>query len=254
MTLTVLIADDEPIARHAVARLLREHADIAIVGECGDGASTIAAIHAQRPDLVFLDIQMPEGSGLDVADALGAALPATVFVTAYEQYAVRAFEANALDYLVKPFSRERFAQTLQRARERLARRQLDPQGVAEALAALRRREDYLARIPVRVDERVVLVPVDDIVWIRANRNVVELHLAAARTNCGRPWRPWPRAWTRANSRVCTARRSSISAGSRRSSPGSMATTCSRSTPASSCAVSRYQHELFLRLVTTGSAE
>jgi len=186
MSLSVLVVDDEPIARHALARLLRDQPDIAIAGEYGDGASALAAIRAHSPDLVFLDIQMPELSGLEVAAALGAQLPATVFVTAYEQYAVRAFEANALDYLVKPFSRERFAQTLQRARQRLARDQDEPRRVAQALEALRRREEYLERVPVRIDERVVLVPVEDIVWIRANRNTVELHLAGAVHERARP--------------------------------------------------------------------
>jgi len=254
MTLKVLIADDEPIARHAVARLLREHADIVVVGECGDGVSAIAAIRAQRPDLVFLDIQLPECSGLDVADALGTALPATVFVTAYEQYAVRAFEANALDYLVKPFSRERFAQTLQRARERLARKELDPQGVAEALAALRRRDDYLARIPVRVDERVVLVPVEDIVWIRANRNVVELHLPTAthelrQTMATLATRLDPRQFARIHrSAIVNIRRV------KEIQPWFNGHHVLTLDTGQQLRMSRYQHELFLRLVTTGSAE
>jgi two-component system LytT family response regulator len=108
-------------------------------------------------------------------------MPATVFVTAYEQYAVRAFEANAVDYLVKPFSRERFAATLQRAKTRLSTPDaVGPQASArilQALDALRQRDDYLDRIPVRVDEHVVFVAVDDIVWIRASRNTVQIHLA-----------------------------------------------------------------------------
>src|SRR4051812_37247711 len=112
-----LIVDDEPIARHSVARLLREDSDIHLLGEFGDGVSALDAIRTLSPDLVFLDIQMPEMTGIDVIAALGAAhLPAIVFVTAYERYAVRAFEANAVDYLVKPFSRDRFAVTLQRAK------------------------------------------------------------------------------------------------------------------------------------------
>jgi len=121
MKLSALVVDDEPIARHAVVRLLREDPDIAVAGECGDGVSAVAAIRDLSPDLVFLDIQMPAITGLDVVATIGAPrMPATIFVTAYEQFAVRAFDANAVDYLVKPFSRERFAETLRRAKQRLA--------------------------------------------------------------------------------------------------------------------------------------
>jgi two-component system LytT family response regulator len=181
MKIATLVVDDEPIARHAVVRLLREDPDIVLGGEYGDGASAAQAIREQSPDLVFLDIQMPAMTGMDVVATIGAArMPATVFVTAYEQYAVRAFEANAVDYLVKPFSRDRFAETLRRAKARLG-----PGGVSGAAAgsiqqvldALRRREGYLDRVPVRIDERVTFVDVDDIVWIKANRNIVEIHLA-----------------------------------------------------------------------------
>lgn len=124
---------------------------------------------------------MPAINGMDVVATIGAErMPATVFVTAYEQYAVKAFEANALDYLVKPFSRERFAATLQRARQRLAANAAaGPAASArllQALDALRQRDDYLQRIPVRVDEHVVLIAVEDIVWIKAARNTVQVHL------------------------------------------------------------------------------
>lgn len=181
MSLTVLVVDDEPIARHAIVRLLRDDPGIEIVGECGDGISAVAAIRSHSPDLVFLDIQMPAINGMDVVATIGAArMPATVFVTAYEQYAVKAFEANAVDYLVKPFSRERFATTLEQAKARVtASSAMGTQASAQilqALDALRQRDDYLQRIPVRVDEHVVLVAVEDIVWIKAARNTVEIHL------------------------------------------------------------------------------
>jgi two-component system LytT family response regulator len=180
MSIAALVIDDEPIARHAIVRLLREDADIEVLGECGDGASAVAAIRQHSPDLVFLDIQMPAMNGMDVVAAIGAErMPATVFVTAYEQYAVRAFEANAVDYLVKPFSRERFLATLRRVKARLSASAppASSRELLQALDELRRREDCLERIPVRVDEHVVLVPVDDIVWIKANRNTAQLHLA-----------------------------------------------------------------------------
>jgi two-component system LytT family response regulator len=182
MSIGVLVVDDEPIARHAIVRLLRDDPDIELLGECGDGVSAVAAIREQSPDLVFLDIQMPAINGMDVVATIGAArMPATVFVTAFEQYAVRAFEANAVDYLVKPFSRERFADTLQRAKARLSAGDgVGPQASArilQVLDALRQRDDYLERIPVRIDEHVAFVAVDDIVWIKASRNTVQIHLA-----------------------------------------------------------------------------
>ena len=181
MSIGVLVVDDEPIARRAIVRLLRDDPGIELLGECGDGVSAVAAIRGQSPDLVFLDIQMPAITGLDVVATIGAErMPATVFVTAFEQYAVRAFEANAVDYLVKPFSRERFANTLQRAKARLSAGEgAGPEASArilQALDALRQRDDYLERIPVRIDEHVAFVAVDDIVWIRASRNTVQIHL------------------------------------------------------------------------------
>ena len=182
MSFTALVVDDEPIARRAIVRLLRADPEMEVLGECGDGASAVVAIRSQSPDLVFLDIQMPAMTGMDVVATLGAAsMPATIFVTAYEQYAVRAFEANAVDYLVKPFSRERFADTLQRAKRRLsagsgAGSQAEAR-ILQTLDALRQRDDYLERIPVRVDEAVVFVAVEDIVWIKASRNTVLIHTA-----------------------------------------------------------------------------
>ncbi|MFC3650073.1 LytR/AlgR family response regulator transcription factor [Dyella humi] len=182
MTITTLVVDDEPIARHAIVRLLRNDPDIELAGECGDGASAVQAIRQYSPDLVFLDVQMPAITGIEVVETIGAArMPAIVFVTAYEQYAVRAFEANAVDYLVKPFSRERFADSLSRVKQRLAARDSDGElssaRILQALQALRQRDNYLERVPVRIDEHIVFVDVDDIVWIKASGNTVLLHLA-----------------------------------------------------------------------------
>lgn len=181
MTIATIVVDDEPLARHAITRLLADDPDIDIVGEYGDGLAAARAIREQSPDLVFLDIQMPAISGIDVVGTVGASrMPATVFVTAFEQYAVRAFEANAVDYLVKPFSRERFAETLRRAKARLARNAggaPDGAGIQQVLDALRAKSAWLKRLPVRVDDQVTLVDVDDIVWIKATRNTVQLHLA-----------------------------------------------------------------------------
>ncbi|MBA3916047.1 MAG: response regulator transcription factor [Acidobacteriales bacterium] len=114
-----MVVDDEPLARSSVTLLLREDPDIQIVGECGSGEEAVSHVRALRPDLLFLDVQMPECDGFDVLEMLGAQVPtAVVFVTAYDQYALRAFEAGALDYLLKPFDDERFRLALRRAKQR----------------------------------------------------------------------------------------------------------------------------------------
>jgi len=177
MTINALVVDDEPVARRAIVRLLRDDPDMAVLGECGDGASAVKAIREQSPDLVFLDIQMPAINGIDVVATIGAQrMPTTVFVTAFEQYAVRAFETNAVDYLVKPFSRERFAEALRRVKARVAM-QGDNSGIQKVLDALKGRTDYLERVPVRNDDHIIFVDVADIVWIKATRNTVQVHLA-----------------------------------------------------------------------------
>ncbi|UYB51297.1 LytTR family DNA-binding domain-containing protein [Xanthomonas sp. AM6] len=255
MTITALVIDDEPIARHAVVRLLREDADIALLGECGDGAAAVAAIREHSPDLVFLDIQMPEMTGMDVVARIGAErMPATVFVTAYEQYAVRAFEANALDYLVKPFSRDRFAATLQRAKTRLGGTGSNPAQLLQALEALRQRDAYLQRIAVRVDEHVVFVAVDDIVWIKANRNTVQLHLPGAvhelrETMAALGARLDPRHFARVHrSAIINVRRVKAI------HPWFNGHHVVTMDNGQQLRMSRYQHEVFLRLVTNGGGE
>ena len=254
MSIGVLVVDDEPIARHAIVRLLRDDADIELLGECGDGVSAVSAIRSQSPDLVFLDIQMPAINGMDVVATIGAArMPATIFVTAFEQYAVRAFEANAVDYLVKPFSRERFALTLQRAKTRLSAGSTESRSSAQilqALEALRQGDDYLLRIPVRVDEHVVFVDVDDIVWVKASGNTVLIHLAdrvheLRDTMSGLAARLDPRQFARVHrSAIINVRRvKAIHPWFNGHHVVTMDT-------GQQLRMSRYQHETFLRLVTT----
>lgn len=258
MSIGVLVVDDEPIARHAIVRQLRADPDIDLLGECGDGASAVAAIRAQSPDLVFLDIQMPAMTGIEVIDAIGSErMPAIVFVTAFEQYAVKAFEANAVDYLVKPFSRERFAATLGRAKARLSVNTGNPgtsTQILRALEDLRQRDAWLQRIPVRVDEHVVLVPVDDIVWIKANRNTVELHLAdrvheLRETMAALAERLDPRHFARIHrSAIINVRRVKAI------HPWFNGHHVVTLDTGQELRMSRYQHEAFLRLVTTRQAE
>ncbi len=132
-----LIADDEPLARRGIRQLLEAHPDVIVAGECRNGRETLRALHSLAPDLVFLDVQMPQLHGFEVLRAYGPSrMPAVVFVTAYDEFAVRAFETHALDYLVKPVSDARFAAAMQRVRERLrSERALELAGKLEALLA-----------------------------------------------------------------------------------------------------------------------
>jgi two-component system LytT family response regulator len=178
--LRVLIVDDEPLGRARIEDLLRGQSDVEIVGQSEDGAEAVEAIRSFRPDLVFLDIQMPGKTGLEVVGEVGAVeMPATIFVTAYDEHALKAFEVAAVDYLVKPFDDERFLQALSRARERLrlrevermTRRLLEAMGSAPGPAPT-----YLQRIPVESRGQVRFVPVDDIDYVTARGPYAELHV------------------------------------------------------------------------------
>jgi two-component system, LytTR family, response regulator len=177
----VVIVDDEPIARRGIRQQLRGEADLEVIGEYGDGAAAIDAITGLAPDLVFLDIQMPEVGGFDVVEAIGVArMPAVVFVTAYDEHALRAFDVHAVDYVLKPIDRHRFRSAVERARRRLAHApgQLDSR-IAAALGELGRpAHDYAKRIAIKGDGRVMLVDVDDVDRLEAAGNYVEVHSGA----------------------------------------------------------------------------
>jgi two-component system LytT family response regulator len=176
MMLRALIVDDEAPARRRIRRLLASESDVTVVGECGDGASAIASITETRPDLVFLDVQMPERDGFDVVKALPPRrLPAVLFVTAYDRYALQAFEVHAVDYLLKPFTGERFRTALDRARERIAQHVQDP-ALAELARALRNRPAYLSRLPIRSGGRTLFVNLDAVDWLEAADNYVRVHV------------------------------------------------------------------------------
>lgn len=160
-----LVVDDEPLARSNLTVLLRADPEIEIVGECESGMEGLEQIRSQKPDLVFLDVQMPECDGFDVLELLGADLPpAVVFVTAYDQYALRAFEAGALDYLLKPFDNARFERALGRAKDRL----LQPQEG-------RRRSD---RLVIKSVGQVLFLKLSEIDWIEAVDYYACLHVGA----------------------------------------------------------------------------
>jgi len=178
MTVRVLIVDDETVARRRIRRLLAGEPDVTVVGECADGASAVRAITRDRPDVAFLDVQMPELDGFDVVQAISPKdLPAVVFVTAFDRYALRAFDVHAIDYLLKPFTRERFQTALSRARDRLDRRGRD-HNIAALLEHLRAKRRYPDRVAVRAADHFIVVDWRDVDWIEAADNYVKLHLGA----------------------------------------------------------------------------
>lgn len=180
-TIRTLIVDDEALARGKLRQLLAAEPDVELLGEAGDGVSAVEAIVTFTPDLVFLDVQMPELDGFGVLDGLGDKRPpCVIFVTAHDDFALKAFEVHAIDYLLKPFDRERFAKALARARQHLARATStgSPQGPALAglLSDVVRQRPAAGRIPVKSDGRIVLLKIAEIDWIEAADNYAVLHV------------------------------------------------------------------------------
>ena len=178
MNLRALVVDDETLARQRIRHLLRRTSDVEIIGECANGVEAVKAIEDHTPDLVFLDIQMPELDGFGVVEAVGAdRMPPTLFITAYDQHALRAFEVHALDYLLKPFSPERFHQALTRARRWCVQRTSEGGPDLDALlAGLRLERPWVDRLLVKQSDRHVLVRTASIQWIEAEDNYVRLHV------------------------------------------------------------------------------
>jgi len=174
--LRVLIADDEPLARQRIEDLLPSSVELAGTASTGDEA--IEKIAELKPDLVFLDVQMPGQTGLQVVEAIGEAMPATIFVTAFDQFALKAFDVAAVDYLVKPFDDERFAQALQRARKSIELREVEKM-TRRLLGFLQEepKQKFLDRIAVESRGQVRLVPVSRIDYITASGPYAELHVA-----------------------------------------------------------------------------
>ena len=179
MKIRTLIVDDEPLARERVKRFLKDERDIEIIGECGNGNDAIEAISQNEPDLVFLDIQMPEKNGFDVIKSInGKHLPTIVFVTAYDQYALQAFDVHALDYLLKPFNRERFHRAVARAKEQIEgqhRGELDERLVS-LITSITPEKKYLERLVVKSVGRVFFLKTQEIDWIEASGNYLKLHV------------------------------------------------------------------------------
>ena len=158
-----LIVDDEPLARSNILHLLRPDLDVEILGECDSATAALDAIRTQKPDLLFLDVRMPEYDGFDILEMLGAeAPPAIIFVTAFDQYALKAFDTGALDYLLKPFNNARFARALDRAKERIAHRRESPA--------------RMDRLTIKSAGSVIFLPITDIDWIEAADYYASLHV------------------------------------------------------------------------------
>ena len=179
-----LIVDDEPLARAHLKSLLRERGDVDVIGECGDGRSAIDQIRRLTPDLVLLDIQMPELDGLEVIREVGPnEMPAVVFVTAYDEHALAAFEVHAFDYILKPVSRQRFTHAIDRVvgliRTESGEQHATDRPLAALIEAMRSERTALDRIAVKSDGRVLFIRVGEIDWIEADDDLVRIHAGKA---------------------------------------------------------------------------
>jgi two-component system LytT family response regulator len=179
MKTRVLIVDDEPIARRGISRYLAEHRDIEVVGEAANGISAVDAINELHPDIVFLDVQMPDLDGFGVIEnvepSTGPA-PVYIFVTAHDAHAIRAFEVHAVDYLLKPYDKERFAKALAHARQVLEQRGNANRGIEPLLESVRSLRP-LERFVVKDKKRIFFVPVSNVLWIEAAGNYACIHTA-----------------------------------------------------------------------------
>jgi two-component system LytT family response regulator len=178
MKIRALIVDDETLARARVKKMLADEPDVEVAGECANGSEAISFIQAHRPDIMFLDVQMPEVSGFDVLRALPSEhWPMVIFVTAHDQHALEAFEVHALDYLLKPFKETRFRQALQRARQYLKTQANQGQN-QHSQEWLAQNSAYPSRLTVKSGEHTVFIEVDDVDYIEAAANYAILHVGA----------------------------------------------------------------------------
>jgi two-component system, LytTR family, response regulator len=173
-----LIVDDEPLAREGIRMRLKQEPDVEVIGACKNGREAVAVILRDLPDLVFLDIQMPRLGGFGVIEAVGVKrMPHVIFVTAYDEHALRAFEVNALDYLLKPIDGGRFSEALERARSRIRGENLEAvdERLHKIMAALRVERKHLERLSIKSAGRITFLSVDEIDWIEAADNYVQVH-------------------------------------------------------------------------------
>jgi two-component system LytT family response regulator len=179
--LTTLIVDDEPLARERLLGLLSNETDIEVLGQCRDGEEAVSAIHERHPDLVLLDVEMPRMDGFEVIDTIGPErMPMVIFVTAYDQHAIKAFQVRALDYLLKPFDRERFSDALQRARTQIESQTNGDLGkrLLALMKDIKRDAPKTDRLVVKSGGRLFFLRADEIDWIEAAGNYVRLHVGS----------------------------------------------------------------------------
>ena|SRR5436190_15911566 len=177
--LTTLIVDDEPLARERLMGLLSTESDIEVLGQCRDGEEAVSAIHERHPDLVLLDLEMPRMDGFEVIDTIGPErMPMVIFVTAYDQHAIKAFQVRALDYLLKPFDRDRFSDALQRARTQIESQTNGDLGkrLLALMKDMKRDTPKTDRLVVKSGGRLFFLRADEIDWIEAAGNYVRLHV------------------------------------------------------------------------------
>ncbi len=171
-----IIIDDEPVARRIIKKYLKDESEFEIIAECRDGAEAVEKILALKPDLIFLDIQMPEVDGFDVVNSIKAKyLPYIIFVTAYDQYAVKAFEINALDYLLKPFDKARLFKSISRAKDIINSRDDYQFKINDLLAELKNDKKYLNRIMIKSSGRIFFLKTSEIDWIEAAAYYIKIH-------------------------------------------------------------------------------
>ena len=177
-----LIVDDEPLAREGILMRLKQAPDVEVIGECGNGREAVTVIRREVPDLIFLDIQMPRLDGFGVIEAVGVRqMPHVIFVTAYDEHALRAFEVSALDYLLKPIDGKRFFEALERARGRIRGKNVEAISaqLRKMMAALQAERKYLERLSIKSTGksggRITFLDVDEVDWIRAADNYVHVH-------------------------------------------------------------------------------
>jgi two-component system LytT family response regulator len=170
--MSVVIVDDEALARRILREFLSAHADVDVIAECANGFEAVKAVSEKKPDLILLDVQMPKLDGFEVLELIGGAIP-VVFITAYDQYAIKAFEIHAVDYLLKPFSADRLGEALDRARQRVRRG--EPMPVREVTAAARERSGPLHRILIRDRADVHVVPIAKVDYIESQDDYVAIH-------------------------------------------------------------------------------
>jgi two-component system LytT family response regulator len=177
--MNAIIIEDEQPARDLVKNYLKAYSSIQLLGEFSDGFSGIKAINELLPDLVFLDIQMPKLTGFEMLELLDH-LPEIIFTTAYDQFAIKAFEMNAVDYLLKPFSRERFGQAVEKALDRFAKKQGSQQNIRELKKHVQENQEKLERVVVKTGSKIKVIPVEDMVWLESQDDYVMIYTASGK--------------------------------------------------------------------------